>query len=69
MISRLIWASSHVVVVRPWRAVAATDRERLGSNHRSARYFVDALRSSDTVFTTVQTEAGGFDPEAAQGAA
>ncbi|HBZ45520.1 MAG TPA: two-component system sensor histidine kinase [Maritimibacter sp.] len=43
------------------RAVAATDRSRLGSNHRSQPYFVNALRSSDTVFTTTETESGGFD--------
>ena len=40
------------------RAVAATNRQILGSQHRSAPYFVDALRASDTVFTTNVTENG-----------
>ncbi|NNJ68043.1 MAG: sensor histidine kinase [Boseongicola sp.] len=40
------------------RAVAATDRQQLGSPHRSEPYFVGALRSSETVFTTHVTENG-----------
>jgi two-component system C4-dicarboxylate transport sensor histidine kinase DctB len=40
------------------RAVAATDRNRIGSTHRSDPYFVEALRSSDTVFSTVERETG-----------
>ena len=40
------------------RAVAVTDREKLGSLHRSEPYFVEALRSSDTVFTTIENENG-----------
>jgi len=43
------------------RAVAATNREVLGSAHRTDPYFVDALRSSDTVFTTVRSDAGAFE--------
>jgi len=38
------------------RAVAATDRSLIGSQHRAAPYFVDALRSSETVFTVVEQE-------------
>ncbi len=41
------------------RAVAATDRALIGSIHRSEPYFVDALRSNDTVFTTSLLESGG----------
>ncbi len=40
------------------RSVAVTDREKLGSLHRSAPYFVEALRSSETVFTTNIDENG-----------
>ena len=40
------------------RAVAATNRQILGSQHRSAPYFVAAIRSSDTIFTTNVTENG-----------
>ena len=47
-----IGAQSLLLLDQTGRAVAATDRERLGSNHRSSPYFVNALRSSDTVFTT-----------------
>ncbi|MEJ2035615.1 MAG: ATP-binding protein [Maritimibacter sp.] len=42
------------------RVVVATDREELGTNNRTARYYVDALRSSDTVFTSAPLETGAF---------
>ncbi len=41
------------------RAVAATDRALIGSIHRSEPYYVEALRSNDTVFTTSLLESGG----------
>lgn len=41
------------------RAVAATDRALLGSTHRAEPYFIDALRSNDTVFTTNLQDSGG----------
>jgi two-component system C4-dicarboxylate transport sensor histidine kinase DctB len=40
------------------RAVAATDRNLIGSQHRSAPYFVDAQRSSETVFSVTERETG-----------
>ena len=40
------------------RTVAATDRSMLGSFHRTQPYFVEALRSNDTVFTTILEETG-----------
>ena len=40
------------------RVVAATDRNLLGSSHRSHSYLVEALRSNDTVFTTYRQETG-----------
>lgn len=43
------------------RAVAATDRTRIGSNHANEPYFVSALRASDTVFTVAERQSGGFD--------
>ena len=43
---------------RSGRAVAVTDRQKLGSQHRSAPYFIDALRSGETVFTTNVTDNG-----------
>ena len=42
------------------RTVAATDRNRLGSNHRSAAYFVDAIRNNATIFSTIELESGGY---------
>ncbi|MEO1536496.1 MAG: ATP-binding protein [Pseudomonadota bacterium] len=41
------------------RAVAATDRALIGSIHRAEPYYVEALRSNDTVFTTSILESGG----------
>jgi two-component system C4-dicarboxylate transport sensor histidine kinase DctB len=55
-----IGAANLILLDMDGRAVAATDRNRLGSSHASDRYFVDALRSSDTVFTVTEREAGGF---------
>ncbi len=42
------------------RVVAATDRNTMGANHRSDPYFVNALRSNDTVFTTFRNDSGAF---------
>ncbi|APE43281.1 two-component system sensor histidine kinase [Sulfitobacter alexandrii] len=42
------------------RTVAATDRNRLGANHRSDAYFVDAIRSNATIFSTIKMEGGGY---------
>jgi two-component system, NtrC family, C4-dicarboxylate transport sensor histidine kinase DctB len=39
--------------------VAATDRNRLGTNHRNQPYFVDAQRAKDTVFTAWRRETPG----------
>ena len=38
------------------RTVAASDRNLIGSTHRSEEYFFAALRSNDTVFTTFSGE-------------
>ncbi|WP_424940074.1 sensor histidine kinase [Aliiroseovarius sp. S253] len=55
-----IEAASLLLLDRDGRAVATTNREILGSQHRSDPYFIEALRSNDTVFTTVQTESGQY---------
>ncbi|MBN9889739.1 sensor histidine kinase [Salipiger abyssi] len=55
-----IGAASLMLLDRDGRTVAATDRNRLGEQHRNAPHFVDALRSNTTVFTTQQREAGGY---------
>jgi two-component system C4-dicarboxylate transport sensor histidine kinase DctB len=55
-----IGAASLMLLDRDGRAVAATDRNRLGSNHRAEPFFVSALRSNDTVFSTIPRPAGGY---------
>ncbi|WP_299145563.1 ATP-binding protein [uncultured Tateyamaria sp.] len=55
-----IGAANLILLDRDGRAVAATDRNRLGSNHRTDPYFIDALRATDTIFTVARREAGGF---------
>ncbi|WP_299374733.1 ATP-binding protein [uncultured Tateyamaria sp.] len=55
-----IGAANLILLDRDGRAVAATDRNRLGSNHRTDPYFIDALRANDTIFTVAPREAGGF---------
>ncbi|WP_240722566.1 ATP-binding protein [Poseidonocella sp. HB161398] len=40
------------------RVVASSDRSNLGENQRSASYFIEALRSGDTIYTASPTESG-----------
>ena len=40
------------------RTVASTDRNLIGSTHRSAPFFLSALRSNDTTFSAFENEAG-----------
>ena len=55
-----IGAASLMLLDTGGRTVAATDRNRLGTQHRSQPYFVDAIRSATTVFTAQPREAGGY---------
>ena len=55
-----IGAASLMLYDRDGRLVAATDRNRLGENHRGRPYFVGALRSNDTVFTNDATGESSF---------
>ena len=41
------------------RTVASTDRTNIGSLNKEKAYFVDALRSKETVFTVLPLETGG----------
>ncbi|MBU3029936.1 sensor histidine kinase [Paracoccus marinaquae] len=43
------------------RTVASTDRYQIGTNNAAAPYFVEALRSRDTVFTVSTTETGAYE--------
>lgn len=55
-----IGAASLMLYDLDGRTVAATDRNRLGSLHRGQGYFVDAVRSNATIFTTLRREGGGY---------
>ena len=55
-----IGAASLTLLDEDGRTVATTERESLGANRRAEPYYVSALRSSDTVFTTSRTDSGAF---------
>src|SRR6056297_3388072 len=55
-----IGAASLTLLDRDGRTVASTDRNSLGQSHRQAPYYVDALRSKDTVFKVLRDETGRF---------
>lgn len=55
-----IGAASLTLLDRDGRAVAATDRNEIGVDHRQKPYFVDALRSNQTVYSTYLNQEGGF---------
>lgn len=59
-LSREIDAAAMLLLDGSGRVVAATDRNRLGENHRNEPYMVDALRSNGTVFTIFQMQEGSF---------
>jgi len=42
------------------RTVASTERHKIAAAHREKGYFVDAMRSNDTVFNVDEKESGGF---------
>ena len=55
-----IGAASLMLLDTDGRAVAATDRNRLGGAHRTEPYYVDALRSGGTGFNVTPREEGGY---------
>ena len=55
-----IGAASLMLLDVDGRTVAATDRNRLGENHKQQPYFIDTVRSNMTTFTTSPLEGGGF---------
>lgn len=56
-----IGASSIRLLDNSGRTVGATDRKLLGSNYVSAPFYVEALRTNDTVFTVSPSDTGSFD--------
>ncbi|KEJ97654.1 two-component system, NtrC family, C4-dicarboxylate transport sensor histidine kinase DctB [Pseudosulfitobacter pseudonitzschiae] len=55
-----IGAASLMLLDKDGRTVAATDRNRLGSSHSNALYFVDAMRAAGTIFAVIPRESGGY---------
>ncbi len=53
-----IGAASLMLLDRDGRVVAATDRNILGSQQGQNKFFTEAQRSNETVFTTARTESG-----------
>ena len=49
-----------VLLDQDGRTVAATDRNRLGALHRGEPQFVDAIRSSGTIFSVTPRDTGGY---------
>ena len=60
-VQREIGVASILLLASDGRVVGATDRNALGGAYRAAPYFVNALRSKDTVFTVSPLEGGGYD--------
>jgi len=56
-----IGAASLMLLDVDGRAVAATDRNRLGEMHKAQPYFINALRSNETNFSAIQDESGGYN--------
>ncbi|WP_434612920.1 sensor histidine kinase [Tabrizicola sp. M-4] len=56
-----IGVASILLIDADGRTVGATNRNQLGTNHRTGAYFVEAVRNKDTVFTAQAREGGGFD--------
>ena len=55
-----IGAAALMLLDEGGRVVAATDRNIIGANHHSDPYFINALRSNDTVFTTFRNDKGAY---------
>ena len=56
-----IGVASILLLDKDGRAVGATNRNLLGTSHRTSPYFVDAMRSRDTVFAAVPRAGGGYE--------
>lgn len=53
-----IGAASILLLDREGRTVGATNRNEIGSNHRSEAYFVEAQRTKETVFSATPRDTG-----------
>jgi len=55
-----IGAASLQLLDESGRVVAATDRNTIGTNHRTDTFFIESQRSPDTVFTSTRNDSGAF---------
>ncbi len=55
-----IGAASLLLLDNTGRVVAASDRNLIGANHRSDAYFINAVRSNDTIFTVTKDDNGAI---------
>src|SRR5210317_1359577 len=55
-----IGAASLSLLDRDGRTVASSERVNLGQRHREKPYFINAVRSSNTLFSVVEKEVGGY---------
>ncbi|PZQ99305.1 MAG: two-component system sensor histidine kinase [Cereibacter sphaeroides] len=55
-----IGAASILLLDGSGRTVAATNRQLLGTSFANDAFFIDALRSKETVFTAAEREQGGY---------
>lgn len=55
-----IGAASILLLDSGGRVVAATTRQRIGTNYNGAAFFVEAQRAGETVFSAAQRAEGGF---------
>ena len=56
-----IGVASILLLDNTGRTVGATNRNLLGTNYRSASFFMDAQRSMDTVFSSTARAGGGYE--------
>ncbi|QUS36904.1 sensor histidine kinase [Falsirhodobacter algicola] len=56
-----ISAASISLLDREGRVVGATNRNLLGTNYRAEPFFIDAMRTRETVFSATQRAEGAFD--------
>ncbi len=56
-----IGAASLMLLDKDGRTVAATERERIGEQHRNRDYYLEAVRGSETIFTVSRKDAGGYE--------
>ncbi len=58
--SEEIGAASLRLLDEQGRTVGSSDRTQLGQTHRNAAFFVNALRTNETVFTITELDTGAF---------